>query len=79
MEAQELELKILESVSECADSTGWANLAEVGAKLRSKEVKYGKLKKFLSKFSHILEFQMDEEVQPPVAYVKKKQTVPEPA
>lgn len=50
----------------------WANLAQVGAEIRAKGLKYGKLLPFLQAFSHILEFQDDYELEKPVSYVRLK-------
>lgn len=69
METTDREVLIL-AIEECAKEDGWANLAEVGVVLRSKNVKYGKLSKFILNFSEIVETRVDEVRQPPVAYAR---------
>ena len=61
---------LMEAVADCTKSDGWANLAEVGVILRSKNIKYGKLSKFILNFSDIIETKIDTTREPPVAYAK---------
>jgi hypothetical protein len=61
---------LMEAVTDCIKTDGWANLAEVGVILRSKNIKYGKLSKFILNFSDILETRIDATRQPPVAYTR---------
>ena len=61
---------LIEAVTDCIKTDGWANLAEVGVILRSKNIKYGKLSKFILNFSDILETRIDATRQPPVAYTR---------
>lgn len=61
---------LIEAIEECARDDGWANLAEVGVILRSKNVKYGKLSKFIVNFPELVEVRIDEVRQPPVAYAR---------
>jgi hypothetical protein len=63
---------LIEAISDCAKVDGWANLAEVGVLLREKNIKYGKLSKFILNFSDIVEVRADETRQPPVAYARLK-------
>ena len=65
---------IIESVNACmnADNNNWANLAQVGAAVRQKGLKYGNLKPMLQSFSHILEFDEIYEHHTPVTYVRLK-------
>ena len=70
MEKAELESIIIESVNKCADDSGYANLAKMGAFLRKKGVKYGRLSRLLKEYDHIVEIKVDDSIQPPVAYAK---------
>ena len=70
MEKSELESIISEAVNKCADENGWANLAKMGAFIRKKGVKYGRLSRLLKEHEDIVEFKIDENMQPPVAYAK---------
>lgn len=70
MEKSELESIIVEAVNNCADESGWANLAKMGAFMRKKGVKYGRLSRLLKEYVHIVEIKIDENIQPPVAYAK---------
>jgi hypothetical protein len=70
MENSEI-IEILEAAIEhCAKEDGWANLAEVGVILREKSVPYGKLFKFIARYSNIIETRIDETRQPPVVYAR---------
>ena len=64
---------LAEVISECTKADGWANLAEVGVLLRKRDVAYGKLSKFILKFSDIVELKVDESRQPPVNYARLKE------
>lgn len=70
MEKAELESIIIESVNKCADDSGYANLAKMGAFLRKKGVKYGRLSRLLKEYGHVVEIKIDDSIQPPVAYAK---------
>ena len=61
---------LIEALTDCAKSDGWANLAEIGVVLRLKGVNYGKLSKFIVNYSDIVETKVDEERQPPVVYAR---------
>jgi len=61
---------LMEAITDCAKTEGWANLAEVGVILREKNIKYGKLSKFILNFSDIVEIRIDDSRQPPVAYAR---------
>ena len=70
MEKSELENIIVEAVNNCADENGWANLAKMGAYIRKKGVKYGRLSRLLKEFETVVEIKIDDSIQPPVAYAK---------
>ncbi len=70
MEKSELESIIIEAINKCADENGYANLAKMGAVMRKKGAKYGRLSRMLAEFSHIVEIKIDDNIQPPVAYAK---------
>ena len=70
MDKSELEIIIVEAVNNCADESGWANLAKMGAYIRKKEVKYGRLSRLLKEYGHIVEIKVDDKIEPPVAYAK---------
>ena len=55
MDRAEIEDILKETVNGCANSEGWANLAEIGTALRKREIKYGKLSRFISGYSNIIE------------------------
>lgn len=65
-----IESAIIAAVSACANDSGWANLAEIGAQLRKNGVNYGKLSKFFNDYQHLVETKVDEEISPPVVYAK---------
>lgn len=73
MERNVLESALREAVQECTNELGWANLAEIGAVLRKKGVKYGKLSNFIGSFPHLLETRIDNSLTPPVVYARLKQ------
>lgn len=70
MDKSELESVIIEAVNKCADENGWANLAKMGAFIRKKGVKYGRLSRLLADHTDIVEIKVDDSIQPPVAYAK---------
>jgi transcription antitermination factor NusA-like protein len=70
MDKSELESIIIEAVNKCADDEGWANLAKMGAFIRKKGVKYGRLSRLLAEHTDIVEIKIDDSIQPPVAYAK---------
>jgi hypothetical protein len=70
MDKSELESIIIEAVNKCADEKGWANLAKMGAFIRKKGVKYGRLSRLLAEHTDIVEIRIDDSIQPPVAYAK---------
>jgi len=70
MEKSELEIVIIEAINKCADENGWANLAKMGAFIRKKGVKYGRLSRLLKEFEYLVEIRIDDNIQPPVAYAK---------
>jgi len=70
MEKAELERIIIESVNKCADDSGYANLATMGAFLRKKGVKYGRLSRLLKEYENVVEIKIDDSIQPPVAYAR---------
>jgi len=70
MDKSEIESIIIEAVNKCADESGWANLAKMGAFIRKEGVKYGRLSRLLKEFENVVEVKIDENIQPPVAYAK---------
>jgi hypothetical protein len=70
MERTELEGIIVEAINNCADESGWANLAKMGAFIRRKGVKYGRLSRLLAEYAHIAEIKIDDSIQPPVAFAR---------
>jgi len=70
MDKSELESIIIEAVNKCADENGWANLAKMGAFIRKKGVKYGRLSRLLKEHENVVEIKIDENMEPPVAYAK---------
>ncbi len=70
MEAIEIVDILKMAIEACAKEGGWANLAEVGVILREKSVPYGKLSKFIARYSDIIETRIDESRQPPVVYAR---------
>lgn len=71
METNDTERAVLaEAITDCAKLDGWANLAEVGVLLRSKNIKYGKLSKFILIFSDLVETKTDALREPPVVYAR---------
>ena len=70
MDKSEIESIIIEAINKCADDEGWANLAKMGAFIRKKGVKYGRLSRLLAEHSDIVEIKVDDSIQPPVAYAK---------
>jgi hypothetical protein len=74
MDKSELQSIIIEAVNKCADEQGWANLAKMGAYMRKKGVKYGRLSRMLAEHLEIVEVKIDDSIQPPVAYAKLIET-----
>jgi len=70
MENSELKGIISEAIDKCADENGWANLAKMGAFMRKKGVKYGRLSRLLAGHTDIVEIKVDDSIQPPVAYAR---------
>ena len=70
MDKSELQSIITEAINKCADEQGWANLAKMGAFMRKKGVKYGRLSRMLAEHTDIVEVKVDDSMQPPVAYAK---------
>ncbi|MEZ4774507.1 MAG: hypothetical protein R3D00_15085 [Bacteroidia bacterium] len=70
MDKAELEIIIREVLSVSADEAGWANLAKIGILLRKKGVSYGKLSRFFSEFTHMVETRVDDTIQPPITYAR---------
>lgn len=64
---------LIDAITDCTKADGWANLAEVGVVLREKNIKYGKLSKFVLNFTDIVETRLDETRQPPVAYARLRE------
>lgn len=73
MERQVIENALREAIHQCTNELGWANLAEIGAVLRKKGIKYGKLSTFISSFPHLVETRIDNSLTPPVVYARLKQ------
>jgi hypothetical protein len=73
MERHLLENALKEAVQACTNELGWANLAEIGAVLRKKGIKYGKLSNFIGGFPHLVETRIDTSLTPPVVYARLKQ------
>ena len=76
METSEREV-VAEVIAECAKGDGWANLAEVGILLRLRNIRYGKLSKFVQKFPELIEIRADDSRIPPVAYARLREIFPE--
>ncbi|MBU2649303.1 MAG: hypothetical protein KKA81_00080 [Bacteroidetes bacterium] len=74
MDKGQIQEILIETISMCADDTGWANLAKIGAILRKKGLKYGRLSRMLKEYGQIIELRVDESIQPPVAYARIIQT-----
>ncbi len=70
METTEIVEILKMAIEQCAKEGGWANLAEVGVILREKAVPYGKLSKFITRYSDIIETRIDDSRQPPVVYAR---------
>lgn len=61
---------VREAITECAKEDGWTNLADLGTFLRKKNIRYGKLSRFLSNYSEIVETRVDESIEPPAVYAR---------
>lgn len=70
MEKSEIGDILIEAINKCADDEGWANLAKMGAFIRKKGIKYGRLSRLLAEYTDIVEIKVDDSIQPPVAYAK---------
>lgn len=73
MDRAETEKILLEALHVSLNAEGWANLSQIGARLREKNVKYGKLVKFLHSYSNVVDIRIDETVTPPAVYARPKQ------
>lgn len=72
MEREETEGILKDAVNSCANEEGWANLAEMGAYLRQRGIRYGKLSRFLQDYKDIIETKVDDSITPPAVYAKLK-------
>jgi hypothetical protein len=72
MERSEIEDILKNAVNSCANSEGWANLAELGTSLRRSGIKYGKLSRFLINYEDMLETRKDDSITPPAVYARLK-------
>ncbi len=70
MDKSELQEILKEAITKGADDDGWANLAKIGAFLRKKGVKYGRLSRMLKDHSDVIEYKVDDSINPPVAYAR---------
>ena len=70
MNRSEIENIIKEGVNSCANEHGWANLAELGTYLRQRGLRYGKLSRFLSDYSNVVETKIDDSITPPAVYAR---------
>jgi len=70
MDKSELQELLKEAISKGADDSGWANLAKIGAFLRKRGVKYGRLSRMLKEHSDVIEYKVDDTINPPVAYAR---------
>jgi hypothetical protein len=73
MESSEIEDVLIQAIRSCEREDGWANLADLGAILRSQGIKYGKLHRFIGDYSHIVETRIDDSVAPPAVYARIKE------
>jgi len=70
MDRTEIEDILKDVVNSCANSEGWVNLAELGTALRRKDIRYGKLSRFISGFDNIIETRIDDSINPPAVYAR---------
>ena len=70
MDRLEIEDILKEAINSCGGSEGWANLAELGAYLRQRGVRYGKLSRFMEDYKNILETRIDDTITPPAVYAR---------
>lgn len=63
----------------CAKEDGWTNLAELGAKLRERGLRYGKLSRFIQDFPRLVEMRMDYSLNPPRAYARLREEAQVPS
>ncbi|GAB4339082.1 MAG: hypothetical protein OHK0038_18090 [Flammeovirgaceae bacterium] len=66
----EVETVLKEVITQCADAQGWANLADIGGKLRARGVRYKKLSILMNEYKHLVETKTDRSLEPPVVYAK---------
>lgn len=66
------------AIEQNLEQDGWAQLAKVGAILKTKGINYGKLSMFFQGYSDIVEIKSDDSVFPPVTYAKMKGVVVDP-
>lgn len=64
---------IRQCIALCAKENGWANLAELGGKLRENGIRYGKLSRFIQDFPHLVEMRMDYSINPPTAHARLRE------
>lgn len=69
---QDMEQVFKQILEMIAQEDGWCNLSDFGGALRHRNIKYRKLSKFLQKYDSLLEFRMDEAIDPPVKYLRLK-------
>lgn len=74
MDRAETEKNLLEALQVSLNDDGWANLAQIGARLRERQVKYGKLVRFLHSYAHVIDIKIDDSVSPPAVYARPKET-----
>ena len=70
MDRLEIEDILKEAISSCGGDEEWANLAELGAYLRQRGVRYGKLSRFMEDYRNILETRIDDSITPPAVYAR---------
>ena len=70
MDKSELQQILKEAITKGADDSGWANLAKIGAFLRKRGVKYGRLSRMLKEHADVIEYKVDDSINPPVAYAR---------
>jgi hypothetical protein len=70
MSKADIETALKEVITQCADAQGWANLADLGGKLRAKGVRYKKLSMLMNDHKHLVETRTDRSLEPPVVYAK---------
>ncbi|MFO8129788.1 MAG: OST-HTH/LOTUS domain-containing protein [Bacteroidales bacterium] len=73
MDKSQIRSEVIEAISRSADESGWANLAKIGAYLRKKEIRYGRLSRMLKEYDDVVELKIDDSIQPPIAYARIKE------